>query len=276
MSKSTRVPRASFAVTMLDDPDFISLMQDQRGRSAIAVFLTLVLTAKNCCNKGEFPDDIKLLSAQTRCPSRALSAALLLLSGVKSEPWIERKNGKIRIRNFCKWQVFNGWGGSRKGSGRKIQDEKIDYALESGLRRDRDRDSISDSSVLDLDPSPWRSYAPAIVAKYPAKHRGLKGEANEATACALARLASGEEGGPGEGVQAIDAYDVADWLTERVDAFADICKGHRYMYGLKRWMDGSGYLLSDQEWTDVMSSEDKDERPGSAAQYLKTKRKGNK
>jgi len=274
MSKSVKVPRASFAVTMLDDPDFISLMQDSKGRSAIAVFMTLVLTAKNCGNDGEFVDNVKLLSAQIRCPVRSVSAAIGLLSGSERGSWIERKNGTIKIRNYKKWQVFNGWGGSRKGAGRKNQDEKFEYGLEGGLRRERDsnRDSISSLPSLDLDPSPWRGFSPPIVMLYPAKHRGLKREANEATALALARIASGEAGVP----KGLGADAVCDWLSNRVKCFADICNGHRYVYGMKRWMDGSGYLLEDHEWREMMASDDEQERPGSAAQYLKTKRKGNK
>ncbi len=119
--KSVKVPRASIAVTLLEDADFIRLMKSKDGKAAIADWLALLLVAKMKKNGGEFDEDLMIISSLARSTDEDIQNSIADIAGAckdnGNEAWIVEDGGKITIRNFKKWN--DNRGGSRTGSGRK-------------------------------------------------------------------------------------------------------------------------------------------------------------
>lgn len=131
MAKSgrTKVPRASVAVSILRDPDFIALVaHNHNGRDAGFLFLSLIVAAKDQENGGEFDLTIEVLASLVRWPRPGdVKKALATLEA--QTDWIDRSGpNKFTVRNFKKWNPGDvNWGGSRPGSGRppKNQDDSL-------------------------------------------------------------------------------------------------------------------------------------------------------
>jgi hypothetical protein len=114
VSKRTKVPRASLACTMLDDPDLIALLQDSSGIQAFAVFCLLLMAAKVQDNGGKFTQSHAVVATMARLPVETFSVGLATLR--ERTDWIVADAKSITIRSYRKW---NSWGGSREGAGRK-------------------------------------------------------------------------------------------------------------------------------------------------------------
>jgi hypothetical protein len=153
-----RVPRASLTVTLLDDPEFLALMQaGAEGQQAFAAFVSLVLTAKLQRNHGRFTQPIRIVATMTRWPvvdlERALKTLNRVVKSVRGKPWILHRRGELIIRSFDKWNGTDpGWGGAREGSGRPRRNQlenQDDFDSQS-----KPRASVSDSvSVSDSNDS---------------------------------------------------------------------------------------------------------------------------
>jgi len=118
VSKRTRVPRASLACTMLDDPDAIALLQDSRGREAFALWCALLVAAKSQGNGGDFAGADEVVMAQlVRMPVKGYRAALTTLRD--RTDWLD-DSATVRIRSWAKWNAGegSGRGGPRPGAGR--------------------------------------------------------------------------------------------------------------------------------------------------------------
>lgn len=120
--KSTRVPRASFAVTILDDPDFIDLTEERGGWTVVGHFFALVVAARNQENAGVFPS-VKIAAKSSRNTAEKLLKSVRKVGEIclrnGTEPWFYlAEDGRLVIRNFNKWHDFDGHGGMREGAGR--------------------------------------------------------------------------------------------------------------------------------------------------------------
>lgn len=150
MSDRTVVPRASFAVSVIDDVDYIRAMQTRAGRDAWALFVVLVTCAKSQRNDGVFPLDYNLISQLVRWPAADFKAALDHLITMPGR-WVVKDANSLRIRSFRKWN--SGWGGERKGAGRKssgIQDEPcagIQDGIKTGFKPIKGNHSDTDTDT---------------------------------------------------------------------------------------------------------------------------------
>lgn len=111
MAKRIKVPRASIACTILDDPDFIGLMQDDSGRQAFALFCAMLAAAKAQDNGGRFEQASVIVAVMVRWPLHEFNIALKDLAA--RTDWVTVTT-TITIRSFKKW---NSWGGKRDSSG---------------------------------------------------------------------------------------------------------------------------------------------------------------
>ena len=121
-SKPTKVPRASFGVTILDDPDYMVLISSVKdGRAAFAAFVALVLAAKVQKNGGKFREPIEVVAGMCRWPAqefvKALDAIDTACKRNGNTSWVVRRQDRLIIRNFDRWNN-SGWGGQRVGAGR--------------------------------------------------------------------------------------------------------------------------------------------------------------
>lgn len=142
---STRVPRASIAISVLRDPDFIRLVGAGRnGRDAALLYLSLIIAAKDQQNSGRFDCPPTVLASLVRWPSyRDVLKAIETLTNETN--WIEFKDGKLTIRSYEKWNPSDGsWGGSRDGSGRKP----------SGSKKSSRRIKNQDEKIKNQDDTP--------------------------------------------------------------------------------------------------------------------------
>ena len=139
--RSTKVPRASVGVTLLDDPDFLELIsRGKKGQAAFGAFVALLLAAKVQRNEGTFTQPIKVVAAMCRWPLRDLKVALDEIEAAckvnGNKPWIVRPRGRLVIRNFSDWHN-SAWGGQRLGAGRQPEssghqdDNQVDSKLDS-------------------------------------------------------------------------------------------------------------------------------------------------
>ncbi len=139
--RSTKVPRASVGVTILDDPDFLVLIsRGKEGQAAFGAFVALLLAAKVQRNEGIFTQPIEIVASMCRWPLRDFTAALdaievaCKVNGHK--PWITRRRGRLVIRNFSRYHN-SAWGGQRPGAGRPSEssgdqnDNQVDSKLDS-------------------------------------------------------------------------------------------------------------------------------------------------
>lgn len=120
-SKPTKVPRASFGVTVLDDPDYMVLVSSGKdGRAAFAAFVALVLAAKLQKNGGTFREPIEVVAGMCRWPAqdfvKALDAIDASCKRNGNTPWVVRRQDRLVIRNFEAWHNPK-WGGQRPGTG---------------------------------------------------------------------------------------------------------------------------------------------------------------
>lgn len=115
MAKRTKVPRASIACTILDDPEYMGLMQTSAGRDAFALFCALLAAAKAQDNKGSFKHPAPVVAAIIRWPVAEYKAALATLCADTN--WVSCGEHVVTIRSFKKW---NSWGGKREQDESKI------------------------------------------------------------------------------------------------------------------------------------------------------------
>lgn len=140
-SKPTKVPRASFGVTILDDPDYMLLISSVKdGRAAFAAFVALVLAAKLQKNGGTFREPIEVIAGMCRWPPQDFVKALDAIDAAckrnGNTSWVVRRQDRLIIRNFDRWNN-SGWGGQRVGAGRPES---------SGNQEDNQADNQDDSS----------------------------------------------------------------------------------------------------------------------------------
>ncbi len=139
--RSTKVPRASVGVTLLDDPDFLVLIsRGKEGQAAFGAFVALLLAAKVQRNEGTFTEPVEVVAAMCRWPLRDLTVALDAIEAACKvnghKPWITRRRGRLVIRNFSRWHN-SAWGGQRPGAGRQPEsighqdDNQVDSKLDS-------------------------------------------------------------------------------------------------------------------------------------------------
>lgn len=144
--KSIKMPRASLAVSLLTDADYLSLMLDgPSGRGAFAAFVGLLVAAKQQRNQGHFDAPLPIVAAMIGWSSDDLDAALTLIEQVckrnKNRPWVTRRNGHIRIRSFAKWNTSRDHGGARSGSGRPRKPRK--NQVENNLKPTRGASALA-------------------------------------------------------------------------------------------------------------------------------------
>lgn len=139
--RSTKVPRASVGVTLLDDPDYLVLIsRGKEGQAAFGAFVALLLAAKVRRNDGTFKEPIEVVAKMCRWPPRDLTAALDAIEAAckvnGNKPWVIRRRGRLVIRNFSRWHN-SAWGGPRLGAGRQPgssgdqNDNQVDSKLDS-------------------------------------------------------------------------------------------------------------------------------------------------
>jgi hypothetical protein len=120
MGKRIKVPRASIAVTTLDDPDILALTETIEGVAAWGVFTLMLVAAKNQDNGGTFQTNARGIARLLRIDESIVSNAVSKLSNPVTEgskPWLLTSERGIAIRTFAKWN--KGWGGPRNGAGKK-------------------------------------------------------------------------------------------------------------------------------------------------------------
>lgn len=145
--RSTKVPRASVGVTLLDDPDFLVLIsRGKEGQAAVGAFVALLLAAKVQRNEGIFTEQIEVVATMCRWPVRDLTAALDAIEAACKvnghKPWIIRRRGRLVIRNFSRWHNSK-WGGQRIGAGRQPESS----GHQDDIQVDSNLDSTCDPSV---------------------------------------------------------------------------------------------------------------------------------
>lgn len=114
-AKRVKVPRASIAVTLLDDPEYIDACQTPEGKQAIACFVALIAAAKVQANDGAFRDNPASIAMMIRWPLNDYCESIQYLIRCK---WVikDSRAKTIRIKSYSKW---NSWGGKRENAGRK-------------------------------------------------------------------------------------------------------------------------------------------------------------
>lgn len=116
-----RVPRASLAVTILDDEDYLVLADDSsRCASAFGVFTLLVIAAKKLRNRGRFVN-VSAASRAVCLDRRTVALAVESITTAcrtnKHDPWLYMDGESLVIRTFGIWNAENR-GGERPGAGR--------------------------------------------------------------------------------------------------------------------------------------------------------------
>lgn len=169
-SNRVKVPRASVAITILTDNDYVHLMSKGRaGRAACWTFVGLVCAAKDLRNGGVFTEPLSVVAGKLHIPRRDLMDDLGLIirtcEEMKSAPWIMVQGEVITIRNYAKW---HSWGGAREGPS-SDQDGGQDAHQDGG----QDASKIGHTA-----PAPARS-APLVGIK-PDDPRGRAGERGRA------------------------------------------------------------------------------------------------
>ncbi len=176
MSKRTKIPRASLAVSILDDDDYVEMMDSETGCMAFSLFVALVLEAKVQDNGGVFKKAGIVLCKQIKWESRLFKLSLDYLLNMSGK-WVEKNPPDgITIRSFEKWN--HGWGGVRDGSGRppqKNQDYSSGNQDESSVNLDCQLDSASVSDSASVTDSgkrktkgiSWLSLAPQSLTDSP-------------------------------------------------------------------------------------------------------------
>lgn len=130
MAKRTKVPRASIACTILDDPEYMGLMQTSAGRDAFALFCALLAAAKAQDNKGAFKHPPPVVAAIIRWPVTEYEAALATLCADTN--WVSCGEQVVTIRSFKKW---NSWGGKREQDAPKIDPRLQQDGSKSGAKQ---------------------------------------------------------------------------------------------------------------------------------------------
>ena len=122
MTARTRVPRASLAVSMLRDSDYIGLFRTKDGRSAFAIFVALVMRAKDTGNNGRFSEPIAVIAEAIRTTPDSLLKSISLIHKTcrlnGNLPWLVTDGNDLIIRNYDTWNPPERRGGVREGAGR--------------------------------------------------------------------------------------------------------------------------------------------------------------
>ncbi len=154
MESSTRVPRASIAVSILRDPEYLDLVGQPGGFAAFGIFVALVTLAREQNHGGDLSKHhMRTVASMIGATQEQLENALNLLELTCSESdnpkglWLVRTGKSLRVRQYRKWNQ-SGWGGSRAGAGQKsrVQDDQVGIKNESSCA-DSDSDSDSDTDA---------------------------------------------------------------------------------------------------------------------------------
>lgn len=131
--KRLRVPRASLAVTLLRDPDFVGLRKTEHGHRAWSTFTCLLLLAREQENAGIFTEDLETVATMACVSADDLEHAQRVIEAVcrrnGTQPWLMWHGETLIIRNFTKWN--QGHGGRRAGSGRRGKSRGNQVAFKS-------------------------------------------------------------------------------------------------------------------------------------------------
>lgn len=133
-----RIPRASFAISMLRDSDPVLLASSSEGREALGVFMLVCLAGRERLQAGRAARrdshdgdtalvflERPLLVARAACITlEILDATIAKIAEVCKEcdgsPWLFYDDaGRLVVRSFFKFNAPGDWGGSRPGAGRK-------------------------------------------------------------------------------------------------------------------------------------------------------------
>jgi len=241
MAKSTRVPRVSIAVTILDDPEFITLCQTPEGREAWACFTALIAAAKVQDNAGRFTESRAVIAYMIRWPIDATVQAIDRLVAMPGEWLVQGPDNNLTIRSFDRWN--NEWGGRRRRGakksrpnqdGVKMSQESFKCFQEAQL--DAMPASASASASASSHPSDGINLVEAIYQAYP-RHVG-KDRALPAIEKAIGRI------------EATGRADAADWLLGRVTAYAKSPAGQsgQFTPHPTTWFNRGSFNDDDSEW----------------------------
>lgn len=149
-TKRTRVPRASLSVTVLNDVDYIRLVQRGiEGGAAWGLFAALIVAAKEQGNGGRFDCTESVLATLLGWTLPSMRRALKVLT--EEVDWLSRDGQAIVIRSFDKWnEDHSEWGGVRAGSGRRPSNQ-LDFKMDS--RRNQDETILQSSRCASVSVS---------------------------------------------------------------------------------------------------------------------------
>lgn len=126
-TKPPKVPRITFAVTALDDPDYIRLVSTPDGQRAFGLFLALILAARNAGNQGVFQVESSVLAMLVRWNLADFESAMdTLATAGRDSPWVVKTETGYEIPSYGKWQTNPNWGGARAGAGRPPRPDPVD------------------------------------------------------------------------------------------------------------------------------------------------------
>ena len=234
----TRVPRASFGVTVLDDVDFAVLMDlGPDGWLAWTVFSVLVIQAKKVGNGGSFTEKFTVTAIMIQISSDSLKSGVETIVRVcdknGTDPWLKiNDTGQVEIRNFDQWQTSNSWGGSRKSqAGTKMTPSCSSPKNHLGAPL-HSSDSDSDRGI----PRVWNQAALRILKLYPPQSRGLPGAALDAICLALDKINDG------------DPQAAERMLSAKVKEFAKAVGSSKFTPSASKWFQGDGYDMEQSQW----------------------------
>lgn len=128
--RSTKMPRASISVGLLEDPDWHALMHHgEAGRLAAGDFVWLIALAKKLRNGGKFTQPLPVIASMIGTSEPNLRRSIDLIDEVcttnATRAWLSAPNvgqgGRhtLIIRQFKLWNESSNWGGDRPGAGSK-------------------------------------------------------------------------------------------------------------------------------------------------------------
>lgn len=231
MSKNTRIPRASLAISILDDDDYIEMVGTEKGCLAFALFAALILEAKVQGNHGVFDKSDIILCKQIKWEFDLFKLALEYLLNSNARWVIKNGTSGIAIRSFDKWN--SGWGGTREGSGRPLKNQN-DNQVNQAAQLDTDSDSDSDSDTyidikkISISKKSFKEYKPDFEIAWNAYEcKGAKGDAAKEYDKAITLIKKRGEQLPNM------------WLLERTELYVKIFDAHNekcYRKDYERWL----------------------------------------
>ncbi len=230
-SGSTKTPRASLSVTIRSDVEYIELCQSSAGREAFALFVALLIAAKDLNNGGEFAQSEAVIAALISWPKEAYRKALATLLAVPGE-WVLKDAKAIRIRSFEKWNA--GWGGSRDGAGRPQQrnqvgiQDSIQVGIQANQDGKQDRQLVSAPASVSVSkdigakkPRPDQLFAKSMLPLLASKAPNIEGELCKAfntlkKSFSVANIETARDVAKRKAVSFADAGNVIGWFTNTI------------------------------------------------------------